>query len=289
MSAASLPIGGEGTIRTLQYPLRLLCPLERPPIVCVFGMQKSASNRVREALAEVPSPPFGRALRQPSYMAHPEDSLRTSLRWRAPIGGVLHGHALPTKETLAAARALDARLVVTVRHPADQIAAVACHTRRQVLAARGERRDTTVADSIRSGRLYRWLHWVGEWLRVSRHAAVHVVRYEDLMAKPRETIEAAAEFAFGGRAGRMERALAQLETRRPDWSDPYIYPQGWTGDAGIWRAYFDAADLTAYRRVVAGFLDCHPAAAQVRQLYPGIADPEAGSDADAEPVEASEG
>lgn len=262
-------IGEQPAIQPLHYPLRLLRPFERPPIVCVFGMQKSASHRVAEALGAMPPPPYGRMLRRPSYTVSAQDDLRTALRWRAPLGGVLHGHALPSKQTQAAARALDARLVITVRHPADQITGVACHTRRKRRTSRGERSDAAVADMLRGGHLYRWLHWMGEWLRLSKE--IHVVRYEDLMTAPEPTLTAAGEFAFGEvQPERLRNALAHLETRRPDHDDPELYPHGWTGRVGVWRDYFGPDDTKTYEAVVGSFLECHPSAALIRDIYPGI-------------------
>jgi hypothetical protein len=49
------------------------------------------------------------------------------------------------------------------------------------------------------------------------------------------------------------------------------YPKGWTGEPGIWRAYFNDDNIRAYERIASLFVQLHPHAELLQKSYSDLA------------------
>ena len=109
-------------------------PLHRR-LFFVVGLPKSASRLMVSALTAMhPIERFRNPASLPYTTGYPGIDATTDLRYDGLIGctkgGIVHSHLNPTNVTRHALAHLALGHVITVRHPADQIAALYCHIRR---------------------------------------------------------------------------------------------------------------------------------------------------------------
>jgi hypothetical protein len=101
----------------------------------VIGLPKSASRLMVSALTAMhPVERFRRPARLPYATGYTGIDATTDLRYDGLIGctegGIAHSHLNPTNVTRHALAHLALGHVITIRHPADHIAALYCHIRR---------------------------------------------------------------------------------------------------------------------------------------------------------------
>lgn len=249
---------------------------EQPLIICVFGMAKSASRRIATMVAGLPPDPFPRTWRNPSWKRSKSYELFPELLDEAPEGGVFHVQSLPTDQNLTTVRQIGARVLVTVRHPADQLTAIACFQRRRAIESGRDAipaADAMIGAAIEAGELKRWLEWEAAWLEAAPMVGGCVLRYEDLLSDPKGSIAAVGRhiLAHPPEERRLEEAIQRLqlrEAKREQTLNTDYYPQGWTGEVGVWRNYFIDADRRAYESTVADFLATDSRAACLLEYYP---------------------
>lgn len=294
-------------------------------LIFVMGLPKSASRLMVSVLAAMhPDERYRKAAVLPYTTGYVGYDATSDLRYESLAqfnnGGVVHTHAGATCVTRHALARLGLGHIITVRHPADHVAALYCHLRRiaRMLPAslieeirypfetarlpdpsaaadtygRGDESshlyfhpvifpvdpryflasvevDDAIAHMIGGGYLFHALSWIVSWqlLRV-RNTSV-IVRYEDFVGDPENTLRRVNSVIYGGDP---EHALARGRQAMAEKAygtsfDPGIYPRGPTGDRDIWKNYLSASNRCLYNSVCERFVTAHPYGSLLNGLY----------------------
>lgn len=288
-------------------------------LAIVFGLPKSASRLFVSTLAAIQG--FDEVAARPYTSGYVGLDAASEMRFESFVTyegrGVLHSHAGPSTVTRFTLARLAIGHVVTVRHPADHVAALFCHMRgqvkgmlpfairryaasfpagpesagRELYATEAESHlfnhpvifptdtqfflqtadvDAALSHMITDGYLWNALTWIADWCLLRIRSISEIVRYEDLIANPREVLPRAAGKALGYHPddAALERGLSVMTRTEPGGEpDPAVYPRGYTGRQGIWRDYLSPENRAAYNRVCEQFVAAHPYGRLVAELY----------------------
>ena len=116
-------------------------PSER--LIFVMGLPKSASRMTTDILAAAhPDSRYRKKVSLPYTTGYAGLDATADLRYdglvAGDVGGIVHSHAAATTNTRQTLAYLGVRHVITVRHPADHVAALYCHLRRTMTTAPSE-------------------------------------------------------------------------------------------------------------------------------------------------------
>lgn len=274
-------------------------PLREAPKF-IIAVQKSGSSLLADLLAGMVKLDRGLPLDHPNpFRGYPawwrlgrghDWDLRADIGadplFNACPGGVYKGHIPPSQKNL---RILDiyrtSRYLVCLRDPRDQAAADFCQHLR-VRAKRGEmpgpltpeQTHRALDDFLRGGAVFESLHFVGKWLAERDPDRSLVVTYEDLMHEPVSTLRRVAGLyemdPTDADLDRLWRRTSPTTDRRTaadkTGHDARIYPLGWTGETGIHKTYFDAANADSFNAVFRGFEAACPWASPICRVYPDL-------------------
>lgn len=221
------------------------------------------------------------------------DALYPEILLYARDGGVLRSFLAPSTTNVVMLNWFVARYFVLLRHPADRLVARYCQPPGYVeLFRRGWRIDPgymfrdvfgegrSMEDEfeflIADGYLLDSLIWAANWLRLRHPRMSTVLRYEDLVSADGSAFDDVHRFMFGlPMRPALRDTLSDILARyrddyQPASADARRYPKGYSGEVGVYRAYFTDRNVASYNRVVGGFLDTHPHAALVAEAYPDL-------------------
>ena len=289
-------------------------------LIFVMGLPKSASRLMVSVLAAMhPDQRFRKAAVLPYSAGDVGLDVVSDLRYydllECTTGGVVHSHASPTAVTRQVLARLGLSHIITVRHPADNVAALYCHIRRLARTLRekqgswdaGSASDPAVAietyggndessylfyhhvifpvdvrffmptvqidDAIKhiiaGGYLFHALSWIVSWQLLRVRSVSTIVRYEDFIGRPEDTLRRVNSNIFGINSeeavlrGRGVMAEKAYETD----PDPEIYPRGSTGACGIWKNYLSPSNRRLYNSVCKQFVMAHPYGSLLSKLY----------------------
>lgn len=270
-----------------------------------FALPKSASRTMMRMLISAQGR-SGIPDSLPPY-AHGNPGLAATMELRfeylsACRGGWFHSHAASTAPTLHVLDRLDIRHVITVRHPADHIAALYCHLRglypddkkivppmetkaslkNNLDGLRLRQRwhnvihpvnetffssDVAVEDAIdhliNDGYLVSALKWMADWATFANRSLACFVRYEDLMRDGEAVLTDAYRFL------RKSEPVVPIRMPEPETSaDRAIYPRGYSGKVGIHAQYFSQKNIDDYNKVVRSFLEATRTSRKFLEVYP---------------------
>jgi hypothetical protein len=273
--------------------------------IYVASLPKSASSLmwlIVSALQEE----SGRAdpSKMPDMFPSSYQPLKLELMDMFPRGGTYSGHAPLNFDTNLFLRGLRCKYVIHLRHPADFIVAVYCHTepnpfsfieprllqktrfgeaeeerwvyalsaiRRKVLVRDKTSIDEALTGLLREGPLFKAMEWMTDWLAHRDPELSTVSTYEALMTDFDMAINRLCLFVRGQEIDsyRLEYlkhvvACTADEGRR---QHAERYPRGWTGTVGIWKSYFSEDHIAIYNETVKRFLFCYPNAEALLTVY----------------------
>jgi hypothetical protein len=292
----------------------------------VMGLPKSASRLMVSVLATMhPDERYRKAATLPYSTGIVGYDATADLRYDELLkfdgGGVVHSHASASCVNRHALAGLGLGHVVTVRHPADHIAALYCHIRRLVrmlpphliadlprprapelsqlsdpsaasqrYATEGQSDlithavifpvdpryflpsaevDDAIAHMIVGGYLFHALAWIVSWQLMRVRNVSIIVRYEDFIGAPEETLRRVSQAILGSESpqaiarGRSAMSGKAYESR----PDPNVYPRGSTGASGVWTQYLSPTNRRLYNAVCERFVAAHPYGSLLTALY----------------------
>ena len=275
--------------------------------IYVAGIPKSASSLMWLIVSTLQEED-GRADpgKLPNTLPSPFQPLRFELMDMFPHGGTFSGHAPLSFDTNLFLRGTQCKYVVHLRHPADFIVALYCHTdpnplsfvdprllemlsfgkvyeERWVYALSAMQRKALIRDEIslddgiasllRDGPLFKAMEWMTDWLAYRDPGLSTVSTYEGLVCDFEGTINALCQFVRGRqiddyRLDYLRHVFAQTADEGRQ-QDPERYPKGWTGAVGVWQSYFNGDNIAIYNEVVERFLSCYPNADALLNVYEG--------------------
>lgn len=272
----------------------------------LFSLPKSGAQAFASALDFGFRPlPFGKhytpAMTVPNGL-HAEIPVRRELAADLPNGGWLHTHAPMTFATIDALEAMAAPYIVMIRHPLDQIAAIYCHIVkhldimkpvpghpelvynlpmapvRRALFADPEQIDAAMAHLVRDGYLEACLRWVADWLYWRDPQRSRLIRYEDFIRSPSQTLwnmQALLANCIAFNGNRLAQALDSIQSYRTLSYEQHAqrdtaYPRGWTGSIGVHTAYLSPDLQSEALLIVRRFVDTYPHGHLVSEAYPEL-------------------
>jgi hypothetical protein len=247
--------------------------------------------------------PFGKhytpSMKVPNGL-HIEIPVNRGLASDLPNGGWLHTHAPVTFATVDALAAMGIRYVVMIRNPLDQLAAFYCHVvkhlgliasvpghpdliyshpmarlRRDVFADE-DALDVAFTHLIHDGYLEACMRWIADWLFFRDGRRSRVVRYEDFVERPAQTlVETQALLnnciAFDGErlAGALDALAAYRKRSYEARADrDKFYPRGWTGSVGVRSRYLTPEQESEAIGIVERFVRTYPHGSLLADVYP---------------------
>ena len=248
-----------------------------------FGPPGTGINLVEEGLSNIYAP-----------------SIRLELVQALPYGGVWKHHPKATGGNLRVLDRLGVKYIITVRHPADQLAAIYCqilrkrpipkevierdewvdddiHAMKLRLFQDGVNLNETIGCMIREGYLNATLSWITDWLHFRDVNKSLVIRYEDFATNQVQTLNNISNFLYGRELdektlAKCNSAIEKFTTKQNVANTTRRYPRGWTGNIGIWKSYFSDENKKDYLSVVSGFLNYYPHASLLMDVYPNLLD-----------------
>ena len=264
-------------------------------------LEKSGSTTMEICIREM--------LTQTAKIEH-ELGIQKSLRWGpfsfvgqlhpkvllyAFNGGVLRSVLQPLLFNCSLLNIWGCKHVILFRHPADRLVGRYCDPTPEPLVIRDQRRwrrdpqylipdifhehaemEIVFDELISGGYLLDTLNWMANWLRVRDETRSVIVRYEDMQHDSKGFFADLHQFLF---EQDMEAELCASisgyfsnyrREMQPGNKQARRYPKGYSGGVGICRSYFTEKNLTAYKKVVNGFLEIHPYANQLLEVYPNL-------------------
>jgi Sulfotransferase domain len=273
-------------------------------IYVLFSLPKSGAQAFAAALDAgfIPSP-FGKhyppSMTVPNGL-HVEIPVNRGLATDFPVGGWLHTHAPVTFATVDALAAMRMRYVVMIRNPLDQLAAFYCHVvkhldliapvpghpdliysvpmarlRRDVFADENAL-DVAFTHLIHDGYLEACLRWIADWLSFRDRRRSRVVRYEDFVERPAQTLletQALLNNCIAFDDERLAGALDALAAYRKDSYEARadrdtFYPRGWTGAVGVRSRYLTPEQESEAVGIVERFVRTYAHGHLVAEAYP---------------------
>ena len=271
---------------------RLLAGWYRDRLVFLINAEKASSTLHEIAIRDMQlltlgqEPNFGiqRGVRigptEPAYRA-----FHGLLPLFVPDGGVLRGPFLPHLGNVRFLDEIHGKMVLLCRHPADRLVARGCMT--------GAGFEMTIReDDVRSGRVFHTLiaddglpqslsvelQWLTGWLKARGGSERFLLaRYEDMLADPRAHFDRLHQFITGQpMTQEVWQVISSTMARtaggdlQPGDRQARHYPKGYSGKVGVWRDYLDARHIAAYNDRVRKFMNYHPNAALLLDVYPDI-------------------
>ena len=220
-------------------------------------------------------------------------SLRPELTMDYLFGGIIKLPSPASAETLRVLDLLGSKHIVLLRHPADYLVALYCYYARIVgsektpvegqfqdlilrlensLFSNLDDMDSTFSHLITRGYLLGSLSWMLDWLQFRNQERSMVVRYEDLISAPMETLDRVGKFLYGKPLGGPASDACHAIVSKTPHATAYakFYPRGYTGEIGVWQKYFLPVHVDQYKNVVTKYLDLMPNADLLKKLYPDI-------------------
>jgi len=268
-------------------------------VVIVAGLPKSGSSVIGECASTIHS--HGRRKSHGQYFNFGSIDLYPELAGRfRRAGGVQKEHIRATSNNLSVLEFLGVKYLVVMRHPADQVVATYCH----LLGTKdGPVLEPMTDDGYFEGNFYpvhgsyvepdvsmtSTLHhmmcegylkvtltWMVNWLRLRNREKSLVVRFEDFMTNRTGTLGEMSQFLRTvdlDEQTLMEcNSVADVRPNLDATRNLRQYPNGWTGEVGVWKKYFSAENKTEYLVTVADFIDSHPDSSLLTELYPNLLD-----------------
>jgi len=268
-------------------------------VVIVAGLPKSGSSVIGECASTIHS--HGRRTSHGQYSVSGNIDLHPELlvHFRR-VGGVHKGHYRATSKNRGLLEVLGVKYLVVVRHPADQVVAAYCHLlgSREGLDIQPITDDgffegpfypvhgsyvepdvsmtSTLHHMICEGYLKVTLTWMVNWLRLRNREKSLVVKFEDFIGNRTETLGGMSQFL---RAVDLDEqtlmecdSVADVRPNLDATRNLRQYPNGWTGEVGVWKKYFSAENKTEYLATVGDFIDSHPDSSLLTELYPNLLD-----------------
>ena len=268
-------------------------------LVIVVSLPKVASKVIAGCIARIQSKSGVGTIRYAGYTPRAQDAdLRPELTRNFPQGGIMNRHTRATGRNLEVLDLLGVKYLILLRHPVDQLVSLYCHVRGHPdfkdaiekdhliydpiypMNGRwfqdGSNLNETIRYMIREGYLNAALSWIIDWLRFRDVNRSLVIKYEDFVTKPNETLNNISNFLYGRELDEemlMEcNSIAEAyASTQPD-ANTRKYPHGWTGKIGIWKSYLSDENKKDYLSVVRGFLNYYPNALLLMDVYPNLLD-----------------
>jgi len=273
--------------------------------IYVAGIPKSASSLMWLIVSTLQEED-GRADpgKLPNTLPSPFQPLTFELMDMFSRGGTFSGHAPLSFDTNLFLRGTHCKYVVHLRHPADFIVALYCHTdpnplsfvdprllemlrfgkvyeerwvyalsamQRKALIREEMSLDDGLGSLLRDGPLFKAMEWMTDWLAYRDSALSAVSTYETLVCDFDAAVNSLCLFVRGReiddyRLQYLRHVFANTadEGRK---QDAERYPKGWTGAVGVWRSYFNNENVAIYNDVVKQFLRCYPNAEALLGVY----------------------
>ncbi len=207
----------------------------------------------------------------------------------APDGGLFRGPYLPMPGNFRYIEDLgNCKIVFLCRHPADRLVASGCMLGSPEEAEAFEKRMNDgiafrgliheyFSKFLKS--LHNDLNWMAGWLlKYNGRDNFRVFRYEDMVAAPK--MHFAALFRYLTGKDMDEESWEMIQDKMPKTKaggelQPgntalRNYPRGYTGNVGIWKNYLSDKDIADYNDIVSRFLNYHPGAPAVLELFPDL-------------------
>ena len=291
-------------LQLLRRAKRGLTPAPSDPevdFIFIAALPKSASSLVW-LIASALQEPSGQAnpFRLKGEEPNPFPPLRDNIFKTFPTGGVWKSHSPLTLETEEVLYRTGTKHIVVLRHPADYVPALYCHclrvagndqfgrgwreerewlffqiypVRKAAFEAQTPMHDA-LGELIEGGALLHAMGWMADWLGFRDRSMSLVLRYEDLMQDFDGSVARISEFLFGRAplAATMQylHKVSAGDRERGPQKPSERYPRGWTGVPGVWREYFNDANVAAFERISDLFVRVHPHGKLLQEIYPDV-------------------
>lgn len=199
-------------------------------------------------------------------------------------GGALYkGHFWATQKNIGVMEEGSEKLLIILRSPIDTVVAQYCsmlsdpeearYNPIYPLKFREELRDvdTGIHCLITEGYLVHLLAFYSDWLNLLDDQWGIVIDYEGFIETPAHHMAALAQLNdLPYDAGVLERNIKPLtEMYTKTAFDPKVYSRGWTAGHGVWRKYFSAENVNAFRIIYDHMLAIHPGMERLNKQYEG--------------------
>ncbi len=287
-----------GNIRRLSERIATRWYADR--FVLIAAVPKSASTVIGDVVKAAARGTLPSVRKYGKYMAVNADTdLRPEMLLDFPDGGILKYHPEPKPKNFLLLETLGCRTIVLLRHPADQLASLACHLVRRrgkpdpdaayhqigkkdfgsqtlvpldIASPAWNDPSLMVRELISNGYLIRNLFWMSDWVRF-RPSRTIVLRYEEFQADYDSFADAICRFLNGEAADeKLAQDVREIATRfaASRAADEQFYPHGYTGRVGTWRDYFSPAAISAYNTVIEKWLAITVSNDPLPIFYPNI-------------------
>jgi hypothetical protein len=274
-----------------------ICQSSNLDFTFIAALPKSASSFVWLIVSALQEP-TGRANphRMKGQGPNPFLPLRNDIFKIFPTGGVWKSHSPISMETSDVLSENQIKYVILLRHPADYLVSLYCHSLDDIFGSSWNRNsdwvfnqiypvkknafdpltpmDSAFKELIEGGSLMYAMGWMSDWLGFRDRSQSVVLRYEDLTHNLVGSVEKLSEFLFGYvPSNDIMDYLTEVWIKERDGKAEQSgsrYLRGWTGEPGIWRKYFNEDNALSYERIVGLFLQIHPHARHLLEIYQNV-------------------
>jgi hypothetical protein len=273
----------------------------------MYESTAAAENRDRAYIAALPKSSSSlmwlmvSALLEPDGRANPSKSVRGEKPFLSltksdialfPIGGVCKNHAPYDYNTHQFLTVTGMKCILLLRHPADHIPGILCHTRgglensenlTEFVFATGpmlrskcvveNAPEDTITHLLQDGYLFNVLKWAADWIAYSDPIQVKVMLYEEIMRNFYAQMNELSLFLRDGPISDeileyLNSVTTSVRRQGITKGGSAKYPHGWTGEVGIWKNYLTPQHVVLYNETVYKFFYAYPLADKLLQAYP---------------------